>query len=69
MQAISPISVIALALAALTYLIYSYAPALAKVLGKSGLEIMTRIFGIILLALGYQITFGGLVAFFPGLAA
>jgi multiple antibiotic resistance protein len=63
------ISLIAIGLALLTYLVYSYAPALARFLGPSGLEIMTRIFGIILLALGYQITFGGLVEFFPGLAA
>lgn len=63
------ISLIAAALAALTFVVYNFAPVLARFLGPSGLEIMTRIFGIILLALGFQITFGGLLVFFPGLGA
>jgi multiple antibiotic resistance protein len=61
------ISVIALIMSALSYLGYAYAPKVARFVGDSGLEIMTRIFGIILAAIGFQVLFAGLLVFFPGL--
>ena len=63
------ISVVALAMTALSYLGYAYAPMVARVVGDSGLEIMTRVFGIVLAAIGFQVLFAGLLVFFPGLAA
>lgn len=63
------ISMVALAMSALSYLGYAYAPVVARFAGDSGLEIMTRIFGIILAAIGFQVLFAGLLVFFPGLAA
>jgi multiple antibiotic resistance protein len=63
------ISVVALAMSALSYLGYAYAPLVAKAVGDSGLEIMTRVFGIVLAAIGFQVLFAGLLVFFPGLAA
>ena len=61
------ISVVALIMSALSYLGYAYAPVVARVVGDSGLEIMTRIFGIVLAAIGFQVLFAGLLIFFPGL--
>lgn len=63
------ISVIALIMSALSYLGYAYAPKVARFVGDSGLEIMTRIFGIILAAIGFQVLFAGLLVFFPGLGS
>jgi multiple antibiotic resistance protein len=63
------ISLVALAMSTLSYLGYAYAPKVADVVGDSGLEIMTRIFGIILAAIGFQVLFAGLLVFFPGLGA
>jgi multiple antibiotic resistance protein len=63
------ISVVALAMTALSYFGYAYAPMVARVVGDSGLEIMTRVFGIVLAAIGFQVLFAGLLVFFPGLAA
>jgi multiple antibiotic resistance protein len=63
------ISVVALVMSALSYLGYAYAPLVARALGDSGLEIMTRVFGIVLAAIGFQVLFAGLLVFFPGLAA
>ncbi len=63
------ISVVALIMSALSYLGYAYSPMVARVVGDSGLEIMTRIFGIILAAIGFQVLFAGLLVFFPGLGA
>ncbi len=62
------ISFIAIGLALLTLVVYAYAPAFARFLGEAGLEIMSRIFGIVLLAIGFQIFLGGILVFFPGLA-
>lgn len=63
------ISVVALVMSALSYLGYAYAPLVARAVGDSGLEIMTRVFGIVLAAIGFQVLFAGLLVFFPGLAA
>lgn len=62
------ISVVAFAMSALSYLGYAYAPLVARAVGDSGLEIMTRVFGIVLAAIGFQVLFAGLLIFFPGLA-
>jgi multiple antibiotic resistance protein len=63
------ISVVALIMSVLSYLGYAYAPVVVRVVGDSGLEIMTRIFGIVLAAIGFQVLFAGLLIFFPGLNA
>lgn len=63
------ISIVALTMSALSYLGYAYAPLVARFVGDSGLEIMTRIFGIILAAIGFQVLFAGILVFFPGLGA
>jgi multiple antibiotic resistance protein len=63
------ISLVAFAMSALSYFGYAYAPLVARAVGDSGLEIMTRVFGIVLAAIGFQVLFAGLLVFFPGLAA
>ncbi len=63
------ITAVALAMSTLSFLGYAYAPLLARAVGDSGLEIMTRVFGIVLAAIGFQVLFAGLIVFFPGLAA
>lgn len=58
---------IAVVLALLTWLALRAAPAIADRLGRTGLNIVTRIMGLILAAIGVEFMANGLRQLFPGL--
>jgi multiple antibiotic resistance protein len=49
----------------LNYLTFFYSPAIVRFLGHTGMDIFTKIFGLITLALGIQFIITGLTAAFP----
>jgi len=55
--------------AAVTYLVFSAAGRIAKVLGQTGINIMTRLMGLILAALAVELLADGLMKLFPVLAS
>lgn len=60
---------IALSLAILTWLSLRAAPYIAEHLGRTGLNIVSRIMGLLLAAIGVEFIANGLKQLFPGLAA
>ncbi len=52
-----------------TLLCFSLAAPIARVLGKTGISVMTRLMGLILAALAVEVMSDGLVKLFPVLAA
>ncbi len=58
---------IALSLALLTWLALRAAPAIADHLGRTGLNIVSRIMGLILAAIGVEFMAGGIKQLLPGL--
>ena len=55
-------------LAVVIYLVLFFAPKIAKFLGDFGLQIVTRVMGLILVAIAFQMLGSGLTALLPGLA-
>jgi len=51
-----------------TALCFSLAQPIARVLGKTGINVMTRLMGLILAALAVEVMSDGLTKLFPGLA-
>jgi multiple antibiotic resistance protein len=51
-----------------TALCFSLAEPIARVLGKTGINVMTRLMGLILAALAVEVMSDGLVKLFPALA-
>lgn len=49
------------------WLLFRSAPFIIRTLGKSGLNVVTRIMGLLLMALGVEIMVGGIRNLFPGL--
>ena len=47
---------------------FSLADPISRVLGKTGINVMTRLMGLILAALAIEVMAGGLVKIFPALA-
>jgi len=62
------ISIVILALAALSGLLFSFATPISKRLGESGMGVATRIMGMILAAIAMSMLADGLKAMLPGLA-
>lgn len=54
--------------AAAVWASFSMAEPIARVLGKTGINVMTRLMGLILAALAVEVMAGGLVKIFPALA-
>lgn len=52
-----------------TYAVFSAAGRIAKVLGRTGINVMTRLMGLILAAMAVELLADGLVKLFPVLAA
>ena len=52
-----------------TALCFSLADPIARVLGKTGINVMTRLMGLILAALAIEVMAGGLIKIFPILAS
>lgn len=55
-------------IAVLTFVCFSTAPAISRVLGKTGINVMTRLMGLILAALSVEVIAKGLQQLFPALA-
>ncbi|MNH29826.1 hypothetical protein D3C79_900770 [compost metagenome] len=51
-----------------TAICFSLAQPIARALGKTGINVMTRLMGLILAALAVEVMAGGLVKIFPVLA-
>lgn len=54
-----------LVMSMVNYLAFYYSPAIVRFLGRTGMDIFTKIFGLITLALGIQFVITGLTAAFP----
>lgn len=54
--------------AAAVWAAFSLADPISRVLGKTGINVMTRLMGLILAALAIEVMAGGLVKIFPALA-
>ncbi|WP_312564832.1 MarC family protein [Comamonas sp.] len=54
--------------AAAVWFSFSLAEPIARVLGKTGINVMTRLMGLILAALAVEVMAGGLMKIFPALA-
>lgn len=54
-----------LVMSVVNYLAFYYSPAIVRFLGRTGMDIFTKIFGLITLALGIQFVITGLTAAFP----
>ena len=55
--------------ALVTYLVFSASGRIAKALGQTGINIMTRLMGLILAALAVELLADGLIKLFPVLAS
>lgn len=62
-------SIAIIVFAAICYVLFRFSEPLVKRLGKTGTNVVTRIMGLILMALGIEITVSGLTNLFPGLTA
>lgn len=56
-------------IAAVTYVVFSASGRIARVLGRTGINIMTRLMGLILAAMAVELLADGLVKLFPVLAS
>ena len=56
-------------IALVTYLVFSASGRIAKVLGRTGINIMTRLMGLILAAMAVELLADGLTKLFPVLAS
>jgi multiple antibiotic resistance protein len=54
-----------LVIAAVTFLVFSASGRIAKVLGKTGINVMTRLMGLILAAMAVELLSDGLIKLFP----
>ncbi len=54
---------------ACSWLLFRSAPIIVRMLGQTGINVITRIMGLILAALGIEFIANGLLNLFPGLAA
>jgi multiple antibiotic resistance protein len=57
-----------LVIAGATVLAFRAARPIAKLMGKTGINVMTRLMGLILAALAVEVMADGLVKLFPGWA-
>ena len=58
-----------LVIALVTYLVFAASGRIARVLGRTGINIMTRLMGLILAAMAVELLADGLVKLFPVLAS
>lgn len=62
---LAKIGVAAVCVSTFNYLTFFFSPAIIRVLGHTGMDIFTKVFGIITLALGLQFILTGLSSAFP----
>lgn len=51
------------------WLLFRGAPLMVRVLGQTGINVVTRIMGLLLMALGIEFVVTGIRALFPGLVS
>ena len=56
-----------LAMTMIIYLTFRYSPRIVQLLGPTGMDVLTKIFGLITLALGVQFILTGIGGAFPGI--
>ncbi|MFZ4572715.1 MAG: MarC family protein [Bacteroidales bacterium] len=56
-----------LTMTVIIYLTFRYSPRIVKVLGPTGMDVLTKIFGLITIALGVQFILTGIGGAFPGI--
>jgi multiple antibiotic resistance protein len=56
------------AMTLITYVSFRRAPVLVRVLGQTGMDVFTKVFGLITLAIGVQFILSGIAAAFPRVA-
>jgi len=56
-------------IAVVVYLVFSASGKIARVLGRTGINVMTRLMGLILAAMAVELLADGLVKLFPVLAS
>jgi len=56
-----------LAMTMIIYLTFRYSPRIVQILGPTGMDVLTKIFGLITLALGVQFILTGIGGAFPGI--
>jgi len=61
------ISLICIMLAILVGVVLFFAPTIGRVVGESGMKVATRIMGLILTAIAFDMLASGMAALFPGL--
>ncbi len=59
--------VVVVAFACCSWLIFRAAPLLFKLMGNTGINVVTRIMGLIMMSLGIEIIVAGIKGVFPGL--
>jgi small neutral amino acid transporter SnatA (MarC family) len=59
--------VVVMAFAYCSWLIFRAAPLLFKLMGNTGINVVTRIMGLIMMSLGIEIMVAGIKGVFPGL--
>jgi len=57
-----------LVIAAATWAAFTLSPRIAKAIGQTGIQVMTRLMGLLLAALAVEVMSDGLTKLFPGLA-
>ncbi len=60
------LSIVIIILASLIFISYSFAPVIGNFLGKTGMNIVTRLMGLITMAMAVQFMADGLEVLFPG---
>ncbi len=60
------LSIVIILLGSLIFIVYSFAPIIGKVLGKTGMNIVTRLMGLITMAMAVEFMANGLGTLFPG---
>lgn len=58
-------SIAIIVFALICYILFRYSAPLVKKLGKTGFNVVTRIMGLILMALGIEIIVAGITTLFP----
>jgi MarC family membrane protein len=56
------------AMTAIIYVSFRRAPLLVRILGQTGMDVFTKVFGLITLAIGVQFILSGIAAAFPRMA-
>lgn len=60
------LSIVIILIGSLIFVAYSFAPVIGKILGKTGMNIVTRLMGLITMAMAVEFMANGLATLFPG---